>query len=88
MTFFEAALVVLKSARQPLTVNEIVERAISKGLVVSTGKTPGATLSALLYRRIGRPDCPIQRLSEPGPGRARRGTVRWTIGPAGSPESE
>jgi hypothetical protein len=75
VTFREAAECVLKESNRPLTVHEIVERALRRDLISTTGKTPEATMSAALY---GAPaDGPIRREFEPGPARARRGSVRW-----------
>jgi hypothetical protein len=78
MTFYEAALTILKSSRKPLTCEEITERALERGLIVSRGKTPVATMSAALYSRLGT-DPQLVRTGARGPVRARRGTVRWTL---------
>ena len=48
----DAAMEVLKEAGGPLQAKEIAERIISKGLWKTTGKTPVATVSALLYSDI------------------------------------
>lgn len=79
MTYFEAALQVLRSARQPLTAREIMVRAEEAGLISTPrGKTPHATLAAKLYLAI--PDHPeLVKLEEPGKKRARPGSVRWTV---------
>jgi HB1, ASXL, restriction endonuclease HTH domain len=58
MTFLEAAEVVLRTARKPLTVREITETALRRGLLETHGKTPEATMSAALYG--GPPDGPIR----------------------------
>jgi hypothetical protein len=76
MNFRTAAEIVLKTARRPLTAREIVERAVERGLLHPVGKTPEATMSAALYTAPA--SGPIRREFEPGPTRARRGTVRWT----------
>src|SRR5689334_9603400 len=79
-TFLEAALLVLRSSSEPLSVNQITEQALRKGLISTRGKTPEATMSAALYDAIGqRHDMPIRRIFEQGPNRARRGTVRWLL---------
>jgi hypothetical protein len=52
VTFYEAALQILKSSREPLTTREITERALENGLIVSRGKTPVATMGAELYGRL------------------------------------
>ncbi len=52
MTFHELAEVILKESENPLTANEIWERAVEKKLdsqLESKGKTPWATLGARLY---------------------------------------
>lgn len=46
--FKSAAIKVLEEAKSPLHVKEITKRAISKGYLVSEGKTPEATMNALL----------------------------------------
>ena len=75
MTFLEAAEAVLRTAKRPLTVHEITELALERGLVQTHGKTPAATMSAALY---GAPaDRPIRREFVPGVQRAQRGSVRW-----------
>jgi hypothetical protein len=84
MTFFEAALQVLRSSKQPLTVREITNRALEGGLVASGGKTPYSTMSAILYRQLA-PDSPIVKVDNgldsvrlPG-GRSRASGVRWKL---------
>jgi hypothetical protein len=52
MTFLQMAQKVLDDEKQPLTASEIWDTAVSKGyekLVASKGKTPWATLGALIY---------------------------------------
>lgn len=78
MTYYEAALTVLRSARRPLTTREITERAIDTGLVTPRGKTPHATMAARLYRRASN-DAELVKIEVPGDGRAKRGSVRWTL---------
>jgi restriction system protein len=79
MTFLEAAIRVLQGAGRPLTVNAIVEQALQKGLLATAGKTPEASMSAVLYRSVAEGASTIVRLAEPGSTRARRGSVRWTL---------
>ena len=76
MTFLEAAEIVLRTAKKPLTVREITDVALRRGLLETRGKTPEATMSAALYRTPD--DGPIRRESSPGPQRAKRGSVRWS----------
>jgi hypothetical protein len=45
---------VLKRSKTPLTCKEIVERAVSEGLLKSQGKTPAKTLYAALSRHMKR----------------------------------
>ena len=83
MTYYEAALQVLRSARHPLSTQEITDRAIARGLITPTGKTPHATMAAELYLRV-RNDPELVKIDEPGPSRAKAGSVRWTLRPAGA----
>jgi hypothetical protein len=46
MTFLEAAIEVLTICQHPMTSDETTEEALRRGLLASSGKTPGATLSA------------------------------------------
>jgi hypothetical protein len=77
MSYLSAAEKVLRDAGEPLTTGEVTERAIRRGLLNPQSKTPTASMSAALYR--APKDSPIRRDFEPGPGRAARGTVRWTF---------
>jgi hypothetical protein len=77
-TYYGAAIQVLRSAQRPLTVREITARAIEKGLITPAGKTPSATMSAVLYVHA-RKDAALTKIEEPGNGRARRGSVRWML---------
>jgi hypothetical protein len=78
MTYFEAALQILKSSRRPLTTREITQRALERGLIAPRGKTPNATMSAALYVRLGT-DAQLIKTEDRGPIRAKQGTVRWTL---------
>jgi hypothetical protein len=78
MTYYEAALQVLRSARHPLTTREITDSAIERGLITPTGKTPYNTMAAELYLRL-RDDPGLVKIEEPGPQRAKQGSVRWTL---------
>jgi hypothetical protein len=78
MTFYEAALRILKSSRKPLSTREITERALERGLIVSHGKTPEASMAAVLYGRLGT-DTQLVKIEDHGPTRAKRGTVRWRM---------
>jgi hypothetical protein len=75
MTFAEAAHAVLKGSRSPLSAQEITDRALRRGLLVTQGRTPVATMTAALYR-LPR-DGTIRRSFEPGRAKAARNSVRW-----------
>ena len=78
MTYLEAAVTVLRASGRPLTIDEIMERILSEGLVPMTGRTPRSTLSAALYRNLGKhPE--LRRLAKHAQQRAHRGSVRWTL---------
>jgi HB1, ASXL, restriction endonuclease HTH domain len=85
MTYLEAAEKVLRAAKRPLSAREITEIALREGLITSHGKTPEATMSARLY--VASAEGRFQRQCEPGPNRARRGSVRWLLGAGGDARS-
>jgi hypothetical protein len=78
MTYVEAAIAVLRSARKPMTAAEITEAALRKGLIRSRGKTPKATMNSALYTytRDDR-DAVLRREYRQGPTRAVPDSVRW-----------
>jgi hypothetical protein len=76
MTYYEAALRVLKFVGQPLTAREITDQAIEAGLIAPAGKTPYATMRAALYLGV-RSDLELLKMEDPGNGRVKRGSVRW-----------
>jgi hypothetical protein len=78
MTYFEAALQILRSSPRPLTTQEITERALERGLIVPRGKTPHATMGAVLYRRLNT-DAGLVKIEDRAAIRARQGSVRWTL---------
>jgi hypothetical protein len=78
MTYYEAAIEVLRAAKRPLTTQEITNRAIEKGLITPSGKTPEATMAAVLYVRLPN-DPDLLKLEDRGDRRAKRGSVRWTL---------
>lgn len=78
MTYYDAALSVLRSARRPLSTQEITNLALERKMIRSAGKTPNATMSAALYTRVGE-NSEIVKVEVPGNGRAKRGSVQWTL---------
>ena len=56
MTVKNAAIQILRSAGKPLHAKEIAKRAIKDGLWQSEGKTPDATVGAILYSDIKKND--------------------------------
>jgi hypothetical protein len=78
MTYYDAALQVLRSVQRPLTTREITDRAVKSGLITPVGKTPEATMEAVLYLRL-RSDSELVKLAELANVRAKRGSVRWTL---------
>jgi hypothetical protein len=84
----QVALEVLRSSGRAMTAEEIVAEALSRGLLTPSGKTPEASMTAVLYGHVRDAAEPqIQRHAEPGPKRARRNTVSWSLKKAdASPE--
>src|ERR1700755_3412878 len=78
MTYCEAAPQVLISAERPLTIREISDPAVEPGLMTPVRKTPQQSMGARLYTQ-SRNDSELIRLEDPGNGRAKRGSVRWTL---------
>ena len=78
MTYYEAALQILRSVRRPLTTREITDLAIAQELITPTGKTPQATMSAELYLRLPK-NPELIKLEDPVNGRAKPGSVHWTL---------
>ena len=52
MKVHEATIVILRKAKEPLHAREITERLLVEGLWKTSGKTPQATVSAILYSDI------------------------------------
>ena len=78
MTYYDAALQVLRSAQHPLGTRQITDRALEMGLITPRGKTPHATMDAVLCRKLGK-DPELVKLETTGDRRAERGSVRWTL---------
>jgi hypothetical protein len=69
---------VLDTATEPLTVDEITDEALRRGLLISKGKTPAASMAARLYLDVcDNRDTQLVRIYKAGTRRARRGSVRW-----------
>lgn len=49
MSKTEAAYIILKNAKKPLHVKEIIKIALAKGMIETKGLTPESTLNADLY---------------------------------------
>ena len=78
MSFLRAAISILKETGREMTATEVARIALARGLVESSGKTPGATLAAQLYVHVrDHPQGPLRKIAEPGASRARRDSVRW-----------
>src|SRR5689334_8478691 len=52
MTYYDAALQVLRSARQPLTTRQITELAIAEELITPAGQTPERSMAGVLCLRV------------------------------------
>lgn len=80
MRCLDAAETILSDVGKPLTVEALVEEALRRGLIHPTGKTPVATMSAALYMDVREnPTTRLVHIADPGPNRARRNSVRWTV---------
>jgi HB1, ASXL, restriction endonuclease HTH domain len=80
MTYFEAALAVLKASNRPMTAQEIMDEAIARGLVSPGGKTPATTLASKFYVHVRDAERPlIERCFSQGRTKAERGSVRWRL---------
>lgn len=52
MSMIEAAEEILRKANRPLSSREIVERAVSAGLIVLSGQSPSHSLQSSIWRDI------------------------------------
>lgn len=66
MQFKDAAYEILKKSGQPLHYKEIAARAMEAGLLETLGRTPEATMGALLYTDTINPDSRFRRGDERG----------------------
>jgi hypothetical protein len=78
VSYYEAAMQILKAAERPLTLREITDLALAEGLIVPTGKTPIASMGRVLYLRV-REDPELVKIEEQGNGPARLRSVRWAL---------
>jgi HB1, ASXL, restriction endonuclease HTH domain len=78
MTYYEAALEVLRSAQHPLTTREITEQAIERGLIAPRARNPNNAMATELYVR-GRSNPNLIRTGEPGKRWFKTRSVRWTL---------
>jgi len=80
VTYFEAALEVLRASGRAMALTEITNEALRRGLIDPKGKTPHATMASVLYCHVRDATEPrIERQAEQGPVRARRGSVIWRL---------
>lgn len=77
LSYFQAALAVLRVSERPLTVPELLDRMAAGGYRVPTGRTPENTLTAALYRHLGTH--PALRRVFGVPTTESRRYVRWTV---------
>jgi hypothetical protein len=78
LTYVEAAVCVLHDAGRPLLTQEVTDAALAAGLIQPQGRTPNATMSAALYRRV-KVDARLVKFETPGFVRAKRGSVLWGL---------
>ena len=60
MTFYEAAVEVLKAARRPLDYKTITLFAINRGLLGHIGHTPDVVMASCLIRALSREDASVE----------------------------
>jgi hypothetical protein len=80
-TFLEAAAIVLKRAKEPLSGKEITARALELALLQgSGGRTPERTMTSALYMDVlHNPTSRFRRIAKAGPTRAARNSVKWVL---------
>jgi len=74
MTFLETAYIILKERKSPLTAEGILSEATKRGLVQTKGKTPEATMAAIIYTDIKKKgkESKFQKI-----GKGRFGLTEW-----------
>lgn len=85
LSFFDAAVEVLREVGEPMTTRQLVDQALARGFIAPSGRTPLATMSARLYTGTQKAGSPIVRLYAEGRQRATRGSVQWALTPKSSP---
>ncbi|MCB9150898.1 MAG: restriction endonuclease [Caldilineaceae bacterium] len=72
MTYLEAAYQILLAAKEPLHYADVAQRALDRGLIMPTGRTPTATMGSRLYTdtlkeetRFGRVGRGVFELAQP-----------------------
>ena len=78
MTYLKAAIIVLSASKRPLTTAEIIEQIAKQNLMTFTGQTPLQTLSAALYRNLGKHPT-LRRAAVEGPDKAVKRTSAGTL---------
>lgn len=79
LTYLEAAVCILLDAGRPMRARELTDTAIEAGLIEPQGRTPEATMSAVLYRKVQVDSRLVKIEDSNGRIRARRGSVRWAL---------
>lgn len=79
LPYIEAALYVLTTSGPELSTRDLGDRVLASGRLRSRSRTPRASLTAALYRELGKPNPRIERHFEKGLHRAKAGSVRWRL---------
>lgn len=66
MQFKDAAYEILKQGGEPLHYNQITDRALTAGILTTSGQTPHATMGALLYTDTTKPSSRFRRGDKKG----------------------
>jgi hypothetical protein len=79
-TYPDAAIAVLEDVGHPMSTQQLLEEAIRRDLVQSTGDGQGASFKTALYSHVKRhPDSKIVKLSEKGPTGKRNGSIEFGL---------
>lgn len=79
MTFLDAAEAILREEKRPLHFRELARLAIEGGLIESKGKTPDATMGAVLYQQVKRAAGSGEPSRFRSAGRGKFGVRRRTV---------